>query len=124
MWHVWAASGHRNTDLLQKLVAELANAPNRLIFSGQSGAEPLPQTATTNSELTFGSQALVDAAQHPAVDIVVAAIVGRAGLESTLAAVEAGKRVALANKETLVVAGPVVRHAADKSGFHILHNST
>ena len=120
MWHVWAASGHRNTDLLQKLVAELANAPNRLIFSGQSGAEPLPQTATTNSELTFGSQALVDAAQHPAVDIVVAAIVGRAGLESTLAAVEAGKRVALANKETLVVAGPVVRHAADKSGSELL----
>ncbi len=58
--------------------------------------------------------------QDDAVDIVVAAIVGRAGLESTLAAVEAGKRVALANKETLVVAGPVVSRAMAKSGAELL----
>lgn len=126
MWHVWAASGHRNTDLLLKLVADPATAPNRLIFSDQGSADPVSKTApvpptdAASSELTFGSQALVDAAQHPDVDIVVAAIVGRAGLESTLAAVQAGKRVALANKETLVVAGPVVRHAANKSGSELL----
>ena len=58
--------------------------------------------------------------QSDAVDIVVAAIVGRAGLESTLAAVEAGKRVALANKETLVLAGPVVSRAMASSGAELL----
>ena len=62
--------------------------------------------------LDVGPEALVRAATDEAVDTVVAAIVGRAGLESTLAAVEAGKRVGLANKETLVIAGPVVTAAA------------
>jgi len=54
------------------------------------------------------------------VDTVIAAIVGRAGLESTLAAVQAGKRLGLANKETLVVAGPVVMKAARQSGAELL----
>ena len=63
---------------------------------------------------------MVDLAADPAVDIVVAAIVGRAGLESTLAAVESGKRVALANKETLVVAGPVVKQQQVASGAELL----
>jgi 1-deoxy-D-xylulose-5-phosphate reductoisomerase len=63
---------------------------------------------------------LVAAAEADEVDIVVAAIVGRAGLESTLAAVRAGKRVALANKETLVIAGPVVSRAMETSGAELL----
>ena len=54
------------------------------------------------------------------VDIVVAAIVGSAGLRSTWAAVSAGKDVALANKETLVVAGPLVMEQADRTGTRIL----
>lgn len=80
----------------------------------------------TNSRLTercrldVGPDALVRAATEKDVDVVVAAIVGRAGLESTLAAVHAGKRVALANKETLVVAGPVVTRAAADNGAELL----
>ena len=54
---------------------------------------------------------------RPEVDVVVAAIVGSAGLRGTWAAVEAGKTIALANKETLVMAGPLVmRLAADSAG--------
>jgi len=59
-----------------------------------------------------GSACLVEAATHPDVDIVVNAVVGAAGLQATLAALEAGKRVALANKEALVMAGPLVLAAA------------
>ena len=58
--------------------------------------------------------------QQPEVDTVVSAIVGAAGLEPTLAAVEAGKRVAIANKETLVVAGSIVAERAAASGATIL----
>ncbi len=67
-----------------------------------------------------GSQSLIDLVQHPEVDTVLAAIVGRAGLESTWSAVEAGKTVALANKETLVMAGAPVMQMAERSGARIL----
>jgi len=60
------------------------------------------------TRLLRGPEGLVELASDPAVGTVVAAIVGRAGLESTLAALESGKRLALANKEALVVAGPLV----------------
>ena len=63
-----------------------------------------------------GAECLVEAATHPDVDIVVNAVVGAAGLRATLAALEAGKRVALANKETLVMAGPLVLAAAKNGG--------
>jgi 1-deoxy-D-xylulose-5-phosphate reductoisomerase len=58
-----------------------------------------------------GTDALITAATRQDVDIVLNAIVGAAGLDATLAALEAGKRVALANKETLVIAGDLVREA-------------
>ena len=58
-----------------------------------------------------GTDALVAAATRDDVDIVINAIVGAAGLDATLAALESGKRVALANKETLVIAGDLVRQA-------------
>lgn len=125
-WHLWAASGHRNLDSLVELARQFPTPPQRLIMSDvetaqtspladQSGDERLCQTS-----IQQGAEALVAAAEAEEVDVVVAAIVGRAGLESTLAAVRAGKRVALANKETLVVAGPVVSQAAQQSGSHLL----
>lgn len=58
-----------------------------------------------------GAELLVEAATHPDADIVLNAVVGAAGLDATLAALRAGKRVALANKETLVMAGDLVREA-------------
>jgi 1-deoxy-D-xylulose-5-phosphate reductoisomerase len=58
-----------------------------------------------------GTEALIEAATRSDVDIVLNAIVGAAGLDATLAALEGGKRVALANKETLVIAGDLVRKA-------------
>jgi 1-deoxy-D-xylulose-5-phosphate reductoisomerase len=63
---------------------------------------------------------LVEAATHPDADIVVNAVVGAAGLDATLAALRAGKRVALANKETLVMAGDLVGEAARAGGGEIV----
>jgi 1-deoxy-D-xylulose-5-phosphate reductoisomerase len=67
-----------------------------------------------------GPRCLVDAATHPDADIVVNAVVGAAGLEATLAALKAGKRVALANKESLVMAGDLVLKAAAEGGGEIV----
>jgi 1-deoxy-D-xylulose-5-phosphate reductoisomerase len=67
-----------------------------------------------------GPQVLVEAATHPEADIVVNAVVGAAGLDATLAALRAGKRVALANKETLVMAGDLVSQAACAGGGEIV----
>ncbi len=68
----------------------------------------------------LGMEKLVSMVQSHEVDIVVAAIVGIAGLETSIAAAEAGKRLALANKESLVVSGSLMMEAAKRSGAEIL----
>jgi 1-deoxy-D-xylulose-5-phosphate reductoisomerase len=67
-----------------------------------------------------GAELLVEAATHPDADIVINAVVGAAGLDATLAALRAGKRVALANKETLVMAGDLVRQASREGGGELV----
>ena len=67
-----------------------------------------------------GKESLVEAATRPDVDVVLNGVVGAAGLEATLAALGAGKRVALANKETLVMAGDLVSDAARRGGGEIV----
>lgn len=71
-------------------------------------------------EVLVGTQGLVEAAAWPGVDVVLTAVVGAAGLELTLAAISSGRRIALANKETLVVAGDLVTQAATKHGVSII----
>jgi 1-deoxy-D-xylulose-5-phosphate reductoisomerase len=71
-------------------------------------------------QVSVGSDQLCEVVRRSEVDVVVVAIVGSAGLAGTWAAVEAGKVVALANKETLVVAGPLVMDLAKRSGSTIL----
>ena len=80
------------------------------------GADALPP----GTRLAVGPEALDDLVQAPEVDRVVSAIVGAAGLRSTWAALEAGKTVALANKETLVMAGPLVNRLAERTGGRIV----
>ena len=71
-------------------------------------------------EVVIGPSGLEQVVQEEGVDVVVAAIVGSAGLRSTWAALDAGKRVALANKETLVMAGPLVTRLAAQRGGQII----
>jgi 1-deoxy-D-xylulose-5-phosphate reductoisomerase len=71
-------------------------------------------------EIMVGDEGAVEVARHPDIDAVVTGIVGCAGLRPTVAAIEAGKDICLANKETLIAGGPVVLPLAKKHGVHIL----
>src|SRR5574343_1540737 len=73
-----------------------------------------------DTEVLHGVEALIALASHSEVDAVMAAIVGAAGLEPTLAAARAGKRVMLANKEVLVMAGELFMHAVREHGATLL----
>lgn len=105
-----------------RVVALTANS-NRLLLSEQvrkfspAFVGMVEQQGDADESWKSGSEALVSAATRDDVDIVLNAIVGAAGLDATLAALKKGKRVALANKETLVIAGDVVKQAcADGCG--------
>ncbi len=71
-------------------------------------------------QIESGDDGLVAVATHPDAEIAVSAMVGAVGLVPTLRAIEAGKRVAIANKETLVIAGELMTEAAKRSGAEIL----
>ncbi|HEX6278939.1 MAG TPA: 1-deoxy-D-xylulose-5-phosphate reductoisomerase, partial [Pyrinomonadaceae bacterium] len=71
-------------------------------------------------EIVCGSDGLIQVATNSEADIVVSATVGAVGFVPTLRAIEAGKRIALANKETLVMAGELMTAAAAKSGAEVL----
>jgi 1-deoxy-D-xylulose-5-phosphate reductoisomerase len=76
--------------------------------------------ANTSVKVLAGMQAIVELVTHPDIDTVVTAMVGFAGLEPTIAAIKAGKDIALANKETLVVAGELITELAKKHDVKIL----
>lgn len=74
----------------------------------------------SNGDWLSGRECLIEAATLPGADIVLNAVVGAAGLDATLAALEHGKRVALANKETLVVGGELVLRTAERGGGELV----
>ena len=76
--------------------------------------------ADTSIEVAAGSDAIIDIARDEHCDTIVNSLVGYSGLHPTYAAIEAGKRIALANKETLVVGGDVIMSAAKSRGVEIL----
>jgi len=108
------------------LVAEQAGAfrPALVGVSTPAALEDLRQRLSTSAErpreVLAGREALISAATHPDVDLVLCATSGTAGLEAALAAIEAGKTIALANKEILVMAGALMVGAAERRGVTIL----
>lgn len=74
----------------------------------------------TNIKVGHGAEGLIEAAAWPSADVVVVSVVGISGLKPTLAAIDAGKQIALANKETLVCAGELVMQRAEEKGVDIL----
>ena len=96
-------------------------APRWAVLSDASLREIVPRSAfPRQTELLFGPEAVERLASDPEIDVIVAGIVGAAGLAGTWAALEAGKRVCIANKETLVVAGPLVMDLARRRNAQIL----
>ncbi len=118
-YRVFALTAHASAEPLLALCR--AHRPPYAVLSGVAEDRALREKfKTAGAELLFGAQALERVAGDPACGIVMAAIVGAAGLASTLAAARAGKRMLLANKEALVMAGPLVMRAAREAGAEIL----
>lgn len=95
--------------------------PVLAVMSTQEAAQQLAQLlADTTIDIAWGEEGLIRAAIMPQADCVITAVVGMVGLKPTLAAIRAGKRIGLANKETLVCAGEIVMAEARKYGTEII----
>ena len=110
-------TAQNNADLL--IEQAMAFEPNAVVVGEEKYKYVKEALAKYDIKVFTGADALCQVVQMETVDIVLAAIVGFAGLRSTLAAIEAGKPVALANKETLVVAGALVTSLAKEKGVNI-----
>jgi 1-deoxy-D-xylulose-5-phosphate reductoisomerase len=118
-FEVVALTGHRRLDVLEQQCRR--HHPRYAVVAEPADALSLATAlAETTTEVLAGPDALVQVAALSEVDTVMAAIVGAAGLAPTLAAVRAGKRVLLANKEALVMAGAVFMAEVGASGATLL----
>lgn len=120
-YEVFALTANRDQRMLEQQC--LVYKPRFAVLSdGQAAAELQVKltSAGLTTEVLSGEAALNIVASHAEVDTVMAAIVGAAGLESSLAAAKAGKKILLANKESLVVAGALFMRAVKKSGATLL----
>ncbi|NQU22471.1 MAG: 1-deoxy-D-xylulose-5-phosphate reductoisomerase [Candidatus Nealsonbacteria bacterium] len=114
-----ALSAHGSTKLLLEQAQRVR--PRCIVVSDPEAAKRQDWSGLPGDvELLVGPEAIARAAADPQIDVVVSAIVGSAGLQGTWAALEAGKRVALANKESLVVGGPLVTRLARERGASLL----
>lgn len=120
-YNIFALTGNKKIPLLAEQCAKF-NPKYAVVMDAEAAGE-LVNLLTQNhvsTEVLVGTDALASVSSHEDVDIVMAAIVGSAGLIPTLAAANAGKKVLLANKESLVMAGNLLMHAVDKSGATLL----
>lgn len=121
------ACGHEVAAITVNKSVELAEAQARkfrpqlaVAVDEAAAAELRIRLADTGVKVLPGQEGLLEAASLPNADTVVTAIVGVAGLRPTLAAIDCGKRIALANKETLVCAGELVMARAEEKGAEIV----
>ena len=116
---VVALAAHSSVDLMEAQAREFG--PRLAVLYDKAAAEELRQRLRdTDIEVLSGPEGLLAAAQAEEADTVVTAVVGSVGLEPTLAAIRLGRRIALANKETLVCAGELVMAAAKEYGADIV----
>ena len=109
----------RSTELL--IAQALEFSPAVVVISDEAYYPEVRQALShTSIEVMAGSEAIAEAVVRPDVDIVLTAMVGFSGLVPTLAAITAGKTIALSNKETLVVAGELIMSLAARHGARIL----
>jgi len=119
LFQVEVLSAHSNIALLAEQAKEFK--PNAVVIADETKYQALKSELESLPVKVFsGAAALKEVVQWESVDCVLGAIVGFAGLHSILAAIEAGKQIALANKETLVVAGEIVMQRAAEKGVQII----
>jgi 1-deoxy-D-xylulose-5-phosphate reductoisomerase len=120
-FNVFALSAATQVDLMLAQCAQFK--PRIAVMADEVAGRRLADKVAAEGlkvEVRWGAHALVDISEHPAVDAVMAAIVGAAGLAPCLAAARAGKRLLLANKEALVVGGDVFLAAVAQGGARLL----
>jgi 1-deoxy-D-xylulose-5-phosphate reductoisomerase len=120
-YNIFALTGNKKIPLLAEQCAKF-NPKYAVVMDAEAAGELVNLLAQNHvsTEVLVGTDALASVSSHKDVDIVMAAIVGSAGLIPTLAAANAGKKVLLANKESLVMAGNLLMQAVDKSGSTLL----
>ncbi|MCL2352062.1 MAG: 1-deoxy-D-xylulose-5-phosphate reductoisomerase [Firmicutes bacterium] len=112
-----ALAANKNVSLLEAQIAEFR--PALACVGSKSDAEPLRKALAVPCRVVFGPEGLAEAAAYGGADTVVNALSGAAGLVPALTAINAGKTLALANKEALAAAGELVTDAAKKRGVPI-----
>ncbi|RDE83153.1 1-deoxy-D-xylulose-5-phosphate reductoisomerase [Haemophilus parahaemolyticus] len=120
-YQIFALVGGKNVELMAAQCVLFQ--PQFAALDDENAATQLKAhliTLNIKTEVLVGQKAICELASHPEVDMVMAAIVGAAGLLPTLSAVKAGKRVLLANKESLVTCGQIFIDEAKKSGAKLL----
>ena len=116
---VYALSAHRSIDLLIKQALEFN--PAVVCIADETYYRPLCEALSDLPiRVLAGEKALAEMVTMPEIDVVVAAMVGYAGLRPTIEAIKAKKTIALANKETLVVAGEIIDRLAKRYKVNIL----
>ncbi|MBE6955305.1 MAG: 1-deoxy-D-xylulose-5-phosphate reductoisomerase [Ruminococcaceae bacterium] len=116
---VAALTANRSVDLMEQQCREFL--PELAVMGDEAAAQELSRRlAGLSVRVTVGMDGLMEAATLPCADTVVTAVMGMVGLRPTLAAIEAKKRIALANKETLVCAGELVMRRAKECGAQII----
>jgi len=121
-YRVVAMAAGRNMPVFAEQIAkfkpEMVSCDDEIC--AEALAKELHRLGAQAPKIELNSQGLIDVATHPEAETVVSATVGAVGFVPTLRAIEAGKRIALANKETLVMAGELMTAAAERSGAEIL----
>ncbi|MDO5349357.1 MAG: 1-deoxy-D-xylulose-5-phosphate reductoisomerase [Lachnospiraceae bacterium] len=116
---VTALAAGRNIKVLEQQIREFS--PKLVCVWEEDKAKELRQMAADcDVTIVSGMDGLIQAATEPSAEIVVTAVVGMIGIRPTIAAMEAGKDIALANKETLVTAGHIIMPLAKEKGVRIL----
>lgn len=118
LFTVSALTANSNSDLLLKQLNEFD--PEYVVVKEEEPAKKIKEYIPPGCKLLTGNDGLINAAIEADYDIFVGAMVGFAGLAPTIQAIKRGKRIALANKETLVVAGEVVNNYCLESGAQII----
>lgn len=116
---VAALAADRNVDKIEAQVREFSPRL-AVLYDAEAAAELKRRLSDTKTEVLSGMEGLLAAAEAEEADTVVTAVVGMIGLRPTLAAIRKKKRIALANKETLVCAGELVMDAAEEYGAEIV----
>lgn len=114
LFKAWLLVANNSADLL--IEQALKVMPHAVVIGNEALYDKVKQALShTDIEVHAGAKAIAQLAAHPDVDTVVTAMVGYSGLESTISAINNGKKIALANKETLVVAGELITKLLETS---------